>query len=93
MGNAKTHWRKIYRPIYSERFNFLSLPPYSPQVNMIELVFNYVKSEVRKNQLKQEQDLKWAIILAFSNIKVEMMNNFYYHMLKYVIDCYENKNL
>ncbi len=59
----------------SNQINYYTLPTYSPEFNPVELVFSYMKSELRKKPL--DIDLVEAITTILSSITVDQVVGWY----------------
>jgi transposase len=62
------------------------LPAYSPELNPCELVFSFIKSNIRKEPAKNIPI--WARVLqALSLVHIQMIINFYNHCIfpKYIL--------
>ena len=57
MDNAKCHNNLIIKDLLNNVINGIYLPPYSPELNPIELVFNKFKSELKKTEFFNEDFL------------------------------------
>jgi len=55
------------------------LPPYSPEMNPIELMFNKVKHFIRKKSPRTQQEVEQAIDEAMATVSMEDINNFIRH--------------
>jgi transposase len=51
LGNARTHHAKLLQPFLEEtpRLCFVFLPPYSPELNIVEGLWKWLKSDVINN--------------------------------------------
>ncbi|KAL4500713.1 hypothetical protein ABPG72_019947 [Tetrahymena utriculariae] len=83
-GNAQQHnfkilWNKIYSHI-----PVLFLPPYSPHLNPIELIWSNLKKNLQKKVYQDELTMLRAINEAFSQIPTKVFANCFNHTLKYL---------
>jgi transposase len=61
---VKEHLKKL-----KERLQLFFLPPYSPELNPDELVWNVLKNEVGRSSLKGPDDLQNKIISIMSRLQ------------------------
>lgn len=53
LGNAKIHHAKLLKPFLEDvkdRLELMFLPPYSPELNLIEGLWGWLKSSIINNQ-------------------------------------------
>jgi transposase len=83
MDNCRTHWgdtETVLRAILgSVGVNLVYLPPYSPELNPIELVFNYFKDYLRRNcpERHTSSRARAAMREAFSSVSAELVRRCY----------------
>ncbi|GAM19968.1 hypothetical protein SAMD00019534_031430, partial [Acytostelium subglobosum LB1] len=75
-GGAYLH--ELYQTVESVGAKLIFLPKYSPELNPIELVFAFVKNNLRHRQI---DNFHLAIIEAFQQITLEYTRNIYRHCL------------
>ena len=54
--------------------NLLDHPPYSSDMNAIELIWKIVKDQVEKQSPKNLEEIKIAIEIAWNSLKLETIN-------------------
>ena len=80
MDNARIHKNEKIRSIVEEfGGRVLFLPPYSPDLNPIELAFSTIKSWLRKYNefINLFNNLKYPLMLACAQITSQMAKSFY----------------
>ena len=82
-GNT-THSTLFFKRIFLNTNNFEKLPPYTPELNPIELCWSKWKRIVRKGGcIKSEEDLIYRIYMASKEITRENCLNWLSHTLKF----------
>ncbi len=85
MDNHPVHHAKIVQNFLKENnINFLFLPPYSPNLNPIEEAFSKVKSILRNEKARTEQELVSAITRACKMITPENAFGYFKHAYEYL---------
>jgi transposase len=67
----------------SKNFEALYLPPYTPEMNPVELCFNFIKSQVEKQQPKTYEDLRLAIMETLELLNKKDMTEYFRHCYFY----------
>ena len=57
------------------------LPPYSPDLNPIELMWSKVKASLRRAKARTQEDLFDAIAEALKDVSPEQSQNFFRHSI------------
>ena len=82
LDNARIHHAKILKS--NKQLSFIYNVPYSPELNPIEKVFSIIKSVIRNNFFKTNNDLTKLIDQSFDKIHEEnMLDSFYNSSLGY----------
>ena len=69
MDNMSTHHAKAVRAVIEElKINVIFLPPYSPDLNPIEMMWSKIKAILRKMKIRTVSELDSGINFAFSQI-------------------------
>lgn len=69
MDNMRTHHAKAVRAVVEElKINVIFLPPYSPDLNPIEMMWSKIKAILRKMKIRTVSELDSGINFAFSQI-------------------------
>ena len=72
--NVSFHRSELFRELWKAYgVKIIYLPPYSPHLNIIELLFNAIKSSLKKYQAFCEQDVK-ATTIALMEYKLNNIN-------------------
>lgn len=80
--NARIHHSKKVKDFCKDNnINLIYNPPYSPEFNPIELIFNKLKTKFKKLDHK---DIKYDINLCLRTITNEDINNSFHHSLKFI---------
>lgn len=80
LDNSSVHTSKLVIQTLKEcGIKYLFLPPYSPDLNPIELLWAYVKSVLRKLKARTYEKLETAINYALSNIPESYVENWFKH--------------
>jgi putative transposase len=81
LDNARIHHAKLLEPFLQEnegRLQFVFLPPYSPQLNMIEGLWGWLKSEVINNvffsSVKQIREAVRGFIHSISKVPSQVID-------------------
>ena len=71
------------------------IPPYSPQLNPIELVFSQLQSYIHNNKdnINNDKDLITYINKAVESVSVEDCKGYYRHVTRYYTKCIDMKDL
>lgn len=86
MDNASIHKRNDIRVILAENgFELIFLPPYTPQLNPIEEIFNMWKHNIKTMNPKTIEELNNAIFSASNLITSENCQSFYSHVRNFVL--------
>ena len=92
MDNATTHKSKIIKPFLSN-FHKIYLPPYSPFLNPIELVFSWWKNNFRKLSLTNNESIYTGIIEAIHNITPTIIYSYYVHTFSFYLSCLNSEKI
>jgi len=85
--NARIHHAKLVKDYcLNNNINLVYNPPYTPEFNPIELIFNTIKSKFRK---LDHFDLKEDIIESINSITLDNIEKSIYHSLKSIVS-YKN---
>ncbi len=80
MDNHRAHHiPPVREAIEAEGAELLFLPPYSPDLNPIELCWSFIKNVVRRCKERSEDNLKRAIRSAFLRVRTRMLANWFAH--------------
>ncbi|CAD8188431.1 unnamed protein product [Paramecium pentaurelia] len=81
LDNSPIHKSKLVQKLLTAK-PYLFLPPYSPQLNPIEKIWNIFKQFIRKNQQVPTQNLHRMIHGHFNSITNEQLENYLWSLLK-----------
>lgn len=91
--NASTHTAKTVKKYLAKqgdnpRINMVNQPPYSPELNPIELLWAYLKRQLANQFFKNTTELKAAVTATLQQIKndKELIKSFFKHK---ELDCYQ----
>lgn len=85
LDNSSVHKSKLVITTLDEcGIKYLFLPPYSPDLNPIELLWTYVKSVLKKLKARTHQKLEKAINYALDSVPLNYIENWFKHC-KYII--------
>ena len=77
LDNARIHHAKLLEPFIKEmegRLEFIYLPPYSPQLNVVEGLWKWLKSDVINNVFYHKvEDIRKNVHAFMENIMLEPM--------------------
>ena len=80
LDNSSVHKSKLAIATLNEcNIKYLFLPPYSPDLNPIELLWSYMKSILKKLKARSHENLLKAINYALSNIPINYFQNWFEH--------------
>jgi len=82
--NASCHLSAQLKENFLNEINYLTTPPYSPQLTPIELLFAYIKKKFRENTYNNKFEIKRGLSVILKNIKSKIYRNNFYHTLKYM---------
>lgn len=83
MDNLRVHHiLPVREAIESQGAHLLFLPPYSPDLNPIELCWSFIKSVVRRRKPRLVDDLKRAVRNAFLRVRSVMLVNWFSHCIQ-----------
>jgi transposase len=83
LDNASPHNPDDIREILTPKgVQVLFLPPYSPELNPIELIWSQIKNFLHKNTAKTTESLYQTLFRAIETITPEMAHNCFLHALK-----------
>ncbi|KAG1568890.1 hypothetical protein G6F50_006877 [Rhizopus delemar] len=84
MDNAPIHPRDVVDPIASQRgYIPVYLPPYSPELNPIEMFWKVLKDRVKRGKLTDAETLSSRIIEGSEDVSVEHLQNFIQHSINW----------
>lgn len=85
MDNAPIHSRDVVDPIVLERgYIPVYLPPYSPELNPIEMFWKVLKDRVRREKLTDTETLSSRVIEGSEDVPVEDIQNFIQHSINVI---------
>ena len=80
LDNSSVHTSKLVLDTLNEHgIKYLFLPPYSPDLNPIELLWSLMKSILRKLKARTHDKLDDAIIFALDSVEIEFVANWFSH--------------
>jgi transposase len=80
LDNSSVHKSKVVIDALSENgINYLFLPPYSPDLNPIELMWSKVKNKMRKIKAREKNELTKALNTALESIEKKDVENWFKH--------------
>lgn len=80
LDNSSVHRSKLVLQTLEEcGIRYLFLPPYSPDLNPIELLWAQMKSVLRKLKARTHKKLEMSIVYAFSTVKLDFIANWFKH--------------
>ena len=80
MDNLSSHKRPIIAQLVADAgAELVYLPPYSPDLNPIEMMWSKVKSVLRTIGARTLEDLEQAIVIAFAAITSSDAANYLLH--------------
>ena len=80
LDNSSVHTSKLALDTLKEcGINYLFLPPYSPDLNPIELLWALMKSVLRKHKARTHDKLEDAINIAFDSVTIQFIANWFKH--------------
>ncbi|MGL4483322.1 MAG: transposase [Anaerovoracaceae bacterium] len=80
LNNSSVHHSKLVIQTLTDcGINYLFLPPYSPDLNPVELLWAYVKSVLRKLKALSCEKLESAVSYALNNIPANYIRNWIKH--------------
>jgi transposase len=80
MDNCSVHKVKnILQPIFDAGATVLFLPPYSPDLNPIELAWSKMKTFLRKRKARTPQQLESALLTALQYITQQDAFSYFSH--------------
>ncbi|EIE81118.1 hypothetical protein RO3G_05823 [Rhizopus delemar RA 99-880] len=89
MDNAPIHPRDVVDPIASQRgYIPVYLPPYSPELNPIEMFWKVLKDRVKRGKLTDAETLSSRIIEGSEDVSVEHLQNFIQHSINHCVFLY-----
>lgn len=69
--------------LVSKNIEAIFLPPYTPQLNPVELCFNFIKNYVRKNKPRTYEELKLVIDKTISMLNEKDLTGYFRHCSEY----------
>ncbi|KAG1626021.1 hypothetical protein G6F44_012543 [Rhizopus delemar] len=94
MDNAPIHHHDIVDPIISQRgYIPVHLPPYSPELNPIEMFWKVLKDRVKRGKLTDAETLSSGIIEGSEDIPVEHLQSFIQHSINVIPKCLNKEPL
>lgn len=88
MDNAPIHPRDVVDPIILQReYIPVYLPPYSPELNPIEMFWKVLKDRVKRGKLTDAETLSSRIIQGSEDVPVEHLQNFIQHSINVIPNC------
>ncbi|KAG1321684.1 hypothetical protein G6F62_010684 [Rhizopus arrhizus] len=92
MDNAPIHKHKdIKLYVESRGYDYVHLPPYSPELNPIEQFWSICKSKLKREALLQEETLTSRIKDACNSVLIDDLKGFCRYSQKKFNDCLEHK--
>jgi transposase len=80
LDNSSVHRSKLVRETLAEcGIKHIFLPPYSPDLNPIELMWAWLKAYLRKAKARTRKKLEKAIKYALGIVKQEFITNWFEH--------------
>ena len=80
LDNSSVHTSKLVLDTLKEcGIKYLFLPPYSPDLNPIELLWAFMKSVLKKLKARTHDKLEDAINITFDSVKIEYISNWFNH--------------
>ena len=80
LDNSSVHTSKLVLQTLKEcGIKFIFLPPYSPDLNPIELMWAWLKSYLRKAKARTRKKLEKAVVHTLNAIKTEFIGNWFKH--------------
>jgi transposase len=80
LDNSSVHKSKLVLDTLNESgIKYLFLPPYSPDLNPIELQWAFMKSILRKLKARTHDKLENAIKTALDSINIDFISNWFRH--------------
>jgi transposase len=96
MDNLRTHKAKqsciklgltpIKELLVSKNVQILFLPPYTPEMNPVELCFNFIRHYVEKNKPRNFEELKLAIDKIVDMLNEKDLTEYFRHCFNYKYD-------
>ncbi|KAG1091888.1 hypothetical protein G6F42_019328 [Rhizopus arrhizus] len=94
MDNAPIHIPKAIDPIILGRgYIPVYLPPYSPELNPIEMSWKVLKDHVRRTLLTATESLTLRIVEGSKNVPLECIQNFIQHSINVFPKCLNKEPL
>lgn len=94
MNNAPIHVPGVIDPIIKERgYIPVYLPPYSPELNSIEMFWKALKDRVKRNRLSDVETLTSRVIEGSEGAPVEHLQNFIQHSINVFPKCINKEPL
>lgn len=94
MDNAPIHSPQLVDPVIIERgYIPVYLPPYSPELNPIEMFWKVLKDRVRRTPLTSAETLSSRITEGSEDIPVEHLQNFIQHSIECFPKCLNKEPL
>lgn len=88
MDNAPIHPRDVIDPLITQRgYIPVYLPPYSPELNPIEMFWKVLKDRVKRGKLTDTETLSSRIIEGSEDVPVEHLQNFIQHSINVLSKC------
>jgi len=80
LDNSSVHRSKLVLQALEEcGIKYLFLPPYSPDLNPIELLWALLKAFLRKSKARTREKLEQAIKCALESVELEFIANWFGH--------------
>ena len=94
MDNTPIHSPDAIDPIIKEReYIPLFLPPYSPELNPIEIFWKALKDRVKRDKLSDVETLTSRVIEGSKDVPIEHLQNFIQHSIDIFPKCLNKKPL
>ena len=94
MDNDPIHSHDLVNFIIIERgYIPVYLPPYSPELNLIEQFWKVLNDRVRRNKLKDVETLTSRVIEGSEDVPVEHLQNLIYRFFNYFPKCLNKEPL
>lgn len=83
LDNSQIHRNKLH-PKMEKLVNFIFLPPYSPMLNPVEILFSYLKRKIRKKFYSTIEEVVSQLKEIIKEIKNEILSSFCDNLHKFI---------